>query len=283
MKKNLIIFIIFLAELFNVLSVVQKWNFENSSKDLFASQETVTYEVVNKAKDNLSVKLTRTISRQNGVISITKNLLVKYYDSVVYNGEVEFDNIENFYRVAVDGDNVICPKGKYHPTYFYNNEYSSYDLSTDFPFASNEDWDLSCYYDSSNQFFYVFYLTNGNPNLFYKEPSQHKWKQLNSEHELYGFKFNSDGRSMAYLAKEGSLIKLKGNIMSPESEEVKRNSRGEIPLKEAKTYTRGCFENDYDHFYYLTYSDTSNFACGYYDEVNTLEYLNLENYNNKVN
>ena len=283
MKKKLIISIIFLTELFYVFSVVQKWNFENSSRDLFASQETDTFTVYEKTKDNLYVILTRKISRQSGVISITKNLIVKYNNQEVYNGEVEFDNIENFYRVAVDNDNVICPKGKYHPTYFYDHKNSINDLSNTFHFESNEDWDLSCYYDSSSKFFYVFYFTNGNPNIFYKEPTDKEWKQLNSESELYGFKFSSDGLSMVYLAKEGSRIKLKGNIMSYESKEVKRNSRGEITLREAKTYTRGCFENDYDHFYYLTYSDASNFACGYYDEVNTLEYLNVEKYDNKVN
>ena len=283
MKKKLIISIIFLAELFYVCSVVQKWNFENSSRELFASQETDTFTVYEKTKDNLYVQLTRKISRQNGVISITKNLIVKYNNQEVYNGEVDFDNIENFYRVAVDNDNVICPKGKYHPTYFYDHKYSINNLSSTFHFESNEDWDLSCYYDSSSKFFYVFYFTNGNPNFFYKEPTDKEWKQLNSESELYGFKFSSDGQSMVYLAKEGDWIKLKGNIMTYESKEVKRNARGAITLREAKTYTRGCFENDYDHLYYLTYSDASNFACGYYDEVNTLEYLNVEKYDNKVN
>ena len=220
MKKKLIISFIFLAELFKVISVVQKWNFENSSRDLFASQEKDEKTIFDKTKDNLSVKLTRTISRQSGVILITRNLLVKYNNEEVYNGEVEFDNIENFYRVAVDNDNVICPKGKYHPTYFYNHQNSINNLSSTFPFESNEDWDLSCYYESSSKFFYVFYFTNGKPNLFYKEPTNHKWKKLETEKELYGFKFNSDGKSMAYLAKDGDWIKLKGNELTYNSEEI---------------------------------------------------------------
>ena len=45
-----------------------------------------------------------------------------------------------------------------------------------------------------------------------------------------------------------------------------------MSIKTAATNTRGCFENDYDHFYFLTYSDTSDFACGYYDSSDTINY-----------
>ena len=43
----------------------------------------------------------------------------------------------------------------------------------------------------------------------------------------------------------------------------------------ANSYTRGCFENDYDHFYFLTYTNTSDFTCGYYDSSVSIDYLNV--------
>ena len=35
-------------------------------------------------------------------------------------------------------------------------------------------------------------------------------------------------------------------------------------------------KNDYDHFYYLSYTDTSDFACGYWDSSDNLNYRNVE-------
>ena len=50
----------------------------------------------------------------------------------------------------------------------------------------------------------------------------------------------------------------------------------EVAIMGANSYTRGCFENNYDHFYFFTYTDTSDFACGYYDLRDSIDYLHVE-------
>ena len=46
----------------------------------------------------------------------------------------------------------------------------------------------------------------------------------------------------------------------------------------AGKYTRGCFENNNDHFYFLTYTNTSDFSCGYFDTTNFIDYHNIGKY-----
>ena len=56
-------------------------------------------------------------------------------------------------------------------------------------------------------------------------------------------------------------------------------NRLKITMKEvfqAKTYTRGCFENNSANFYFLTYEDTSDFVCAYCE---LYDYTNIYNAN----
>ena len=103
------------------------------------------------------------LGKENGAIVYKKYLDVYYYDQLVYKGEVDFDKIESFHRF--DSDNIICPDGKYNPTYFYkgnseNGEYSSLKTSDLPEFNDNEDWELKCATHEQG-YFIVFYLMNG--------------------------------------------------------------------------------------------------------------------------
>ena len=70
---------------------------------------------------------------------------------------------------------------------------------------------------------------------------------------------------------------MKGTFFIIKSDYVGRNDcGGTVNLVNARTHTRGCFENDYDHFYFLSYTDTSDFACGYWDSNDNLNYRNVE-------
>ena len=92
-------------------------------------------------------------------------MTVSYDNTEIFNGEVDFDKIESYHRF--DNDNIICPKRKYHPIYYYlsngNPGHSSLNLNS---FTENGDWELKCFVRNGN--FIVFYLMNGESHLFYK-------------------------------------------------------------------------------------------------------------------
>ena len=117
----------------------------------------------------------------------------------------------------------------------------------------------------------VFYLMNGKTNLFYKKSGGTTWGNIQIKDEIYGVKLSSSGNSnyeynLTYVIKKGGTIKLQGALYTIKDAGVYRNDCcGTVTTLTAGTITRGCFENDYDHFYFLTYSDTSDFSCGYYD------------------
>ena len=77
MKVNLISFAIIFNLSFQVFSVVQEWELENSSIDLFASSNTVSVVEYENSKDNIYVKLTKEITKESsGSITYKKNLIV---------------------------------------------------------------------------------------------------------------------------------------------------------------------------------------------------------------
>ena len=49
-------------------------------------------------------------------------------------------------------------------------------------------------------------------------------------------------------------------------------------ITKAKDYSRGCFEKNYDHFYFFSYTNVSDFTCAYYDLTDSIEYLQVNQY-----
>ena len=281
MEYRFIFMIIFLNSLFFSFSIVQQWNFENSAKDLLSSGPA-SIKVLEETKDKLYVKLYKYLAIESGSVVYRKYLDVYYYDQLVYKGEVDFDKIESFHRF--DSDNIICPDGKYNPTYFYkgnseNGEYSSLKTSDLPEFNDNEDWELKCATHEQG-YFIVFYLMNGKSQLFYKYTGTTIWKKLITHDEIYDLKLgskvsNNNEYLWAYMVKDGSEIYMRGSKFTIKSDYFDKNDCGITKkLVNARTHTRGCFENDFDHFYFLSYTDTSDFACGYWDSSNNFDYQN---------
>ena len=166
-----------------VFSVVQQWNFENSSRDILASKENDSIKVLEETNsDNLYVKLYKYIAKEDGAVVYRKYLTVSYGGNTVYDGEVNFDNIQNYFHF--ENDNIICPRGKYHPTYFYNNQYSTLSLSN---FNENGDWELKCIKHEQG-YFLVFYLMNGGCHFFYKKSGSDYWGDKVLQQEIYDVK-----------------------------------------------------------------------------------------------
>ena len=121
---------------------------------------------------------------------------------------------------------------------------------------------------------------NGSIQYFRTKTSgSFSWTREDCHNEIYAFKLNNGNDigeySMAYIVNKGGYLKLLGSKFTFNNDGVYRNDcGGENYIMEALTYTRGVFDSGNNHFYYLSYSDTSDFSCGYY-EGNDLDYLDV--------
>ena len=225
MKNDIIFALLFLNSFFVVFSVVQQWNLENSAVDLFESATYQSIKVIEETNDDgLYVKLFKYIGWDNGVIVYRKYLTVYYSDNEVYNSEENFDKIKSFY--PFENDNIICPKGKYHTSFFYNKTYSSLNPS-DLPgINDNGDWELK-FTTHEQGYFFAFYLMNGQSHFFYKKYGSTIFNNLVAHQEIYGLKlvnllYNNE-YSWAYLVKNGDWIKLKYSNYTIKSDSINRN------------------------------------------------------------
>ena len=278
MEYRLIFLSIFLNLFFPEFSFVQQWNFDNSAIDLLSKSSFISIKVLEDTKYNIYVRLYKNLSIEDNEVVYKKYLTVYYDNSLIYGGEVDFDKIESFHRFR--HDIIICPKGKYHPIYFYSNTYSTLNLGL---LRGNRDWELKCEIHEQGYFF-IFYLMNGQSHFFYINPQESVWNQMITHQEIYGLKCGikiSDNYeySWAYLVKSENKIKLIGSKYTIKSDIISRNDNGGIvDIMIAGKYTRGCFENNNDHFYFLTYTNTSDFSCGYFDTTNFIDYQNVRQY-----
>ena len=251
MKQNLIFIFLLLNSISISICVVQNWNFANSTKDLLSTSDTasLSIKVIEETTDSLYVKLYKYLAKENGTVVYRKYLTISYGDTQIYDGlEVDYDKIGSYHHF--DNDNIICPKGKYHPRYYYLSNgtpgHSSLSLSS---FTENGDWELKCFV--RNGYFMVFYLMNGQSHLFYKQSGSENWSQMVTYQEIYGVKLKTTGNDkneyqLAYVINDGGTIKLKGSIFQIKSDGIFRNDcGGTINIMSAKTNTRGCFENNY--------------------------------------
>ena len=105
--------------------------------------------------------------------------------------------------------------------------------------------------------------------------------------EIYDVKIGSliydYGYNWTYIVNDSTWLKLVGAKYQIKSDGVFRNDcRGQFTFRQARTTTRGCFDKTHDHYYYLTYTDTSDFACGFADSPNSLDYQNIGSYSSYI-
>lgn len=282
MKKNLIFILLFINSIIISICIVQNWNFQNSAIDLLSESDTasISIKVIDETTNNLHVKLYKYLAK--GAVVYKKYLTVNYNNVSLFHDEVDFDKIESYHRFGTD--NIICPQGKYHPIYYTNTGYTIANIDS---FIDNGDWELKCI-NHEGKLFIVFYLMNGESHLFYRKTSG-DWSNLITYKEIYGVKLspiwkNNYEYPLAYVVRDGDYIKLKGSLFTIKRDGIKRNDAGgSITIMQSKTNTRGCFENDNDHFYFFTYSDTSDFSTGYYDASDSFDYSSVEQYTSEIN
>ena len=191
MKHNLI----FIFALLNLISfsncVIQNWNFDNSAIDLLSASDTATLSirVIEETIDSLYVKLYKYLAKTSEGVVYKNYLTISYDDIPIYDVlEVDYDNIESFHRF--DGGIIICPKGKFHPIYYYISDGSpGYSSPGPSGFTENGDWELKCFV--RNGYFIVFYLMNGQSHLFYKQSGSSTWSTMVTHEEIYGVKLSN--------------------------------------------------------------------------------------------
>ena len=203
--------ILFLLLLFSVISVIPLWTFENSAFDLLSDTNTHTYEIYSIIESGSTIKLEKTITKNEGSIS-EKNII--YVDS--FQMETNWEGIESVYKLS---DKIyICPKGKNHMNVFNNDGFTEM-KSNDFTFTG--DWELICYYQINKNFMFVGYLNGYNLMYVYKFSSS-TWVTGGSTtfyNGLFDFKWTTDvvnGREypmkMIIYNNENNYLYLKGTI-----------------------------------------------------------------------
>ena len=81
------------------------------------------------------------------------------------------------------------------------------------------------------------------------------------------------------MVKLDNFTKLLGGKFTFNDDGVHQNNcGGEIIILPSSNHSRGCFENNFEHFYFFTYTNISDFSCGYYDSTDSIDYLSVGQY-----
>ena len=272
------IIIIFINLFFISFSILPNWNLQSSSKNLLESSNTHEYTITNRHMYDLDALLKKNISKlENGTIIHKNKLWINNIDK----GVVSFENIESFYKKDDDNRQLLCPMGSYDPINL--DDMKEIPNSID----KKEKWNLKCYNHNAGYFF-VYYFNNGENEVYdlLLNKSYIWYKDLQLYSEIYDFKLvnkvNGNSRNsypMCALIKwDGKIQFLATGYQINDKDSIGRDTDLNQTLIEAKTYSKGCFKNGSNDFYYITYNDISDFSSGYSTQTVSGEYY----YNNNV-
>ena len=252
--------IIFISLLKKFFSVVPIWDFYKSTIDLLSSDLSHEY-----SRDGFNCQILKKIEKNNGEIIYKKYLIFDGNNK----GEVDFEDATYFSSTVFGANNVICPRGKFHPY-----EYSTNNNINTLSFNEEGDWDLKCF-GHSNGWFFIFYLNNKKENLYAFKNSYTKIKHdTYFGYELYDF-ILKDGTTSTndyrfplaiiywdyngYLTLRGAGLIMNSNENFINKDDTQGTTKN---LIQAKNYSEAYFTSDYN-FHYFTYNDVSDFLGGY--------------------
>ena len=275
---NSMLSLIFLNLFFSTISVLPNWNLKASSQNLLDSStdpNSYTYVITHRAMYKLEAELKKNITRHdNGTITHKNELFI---NGTSY-GMVSFEQIESFYHTE-KGKRILCPIGKYDPitldgmTEITNN------------ITKNDNWDLKCYnHNSGKVYFFVFYFMNGENQVYDLETNftYTRYQHLQLHSELYDFKLkNREGENddnsypICALVKYDNKIQFLATKYGLKSGTIWRDHDLNKPLIDAKAYSKGNFNNNTNHFYFITYNNISDFSSGYSTSTVGDDYYNV--------
>ena len=152
--KTIILLIFLLINFEN--SIVPNWNFEKSTKEIFPSSDTSKdypiYES-NYGYNNIdhNYKLVKRLTRDSSGKIVSQNIL-----TINNEGEktVPYENIDSAMVDKLGKNNLVCPRGRYHPT---DPNDGSIAKPTGFE-EKGEDWDLHCFEHYNPYYIYIYSL-----------------------------------------------------------------------------------------------------------------------------
>ena len=270
--------ILFLFSIFNLLilanCIIPLWNFDASTIDLLSSSDTHSYEVCSKYAGSTNIRIVKTITRADNSI-IEKNTI--YIGSSSYN--TEWEDLESVYDIY--SSIYICPKGKYHMNLYTGSGFTEMKSSS---FSYQEDWELLCYQQPTQNYMFVGYLNKYNLFFVYKFDSS-TWV-TNSATTLYNglfdFKWTTDAVDsrdyyMKMLVYNEESILLKGTIFTLESGNINRNDIKSKLLLTALSYSNAYFDINNHYFYFITYDkDPADFQSGYFTGATSFSHTEVE-------
>ena len=220
------------------------------------------YMIFEEEKENIKINLIGRLTKEGDKIKSNNYLVINNKEEL----EVKFDNIGSFY--TVNNKIIICPRGKYHPIEYYNNN-----LNEIIPlnFEENGNWDLKCNMNGEDKF-EIFYLMNRKYSIYTYVNNQFILDEKNSIfEELFDFKIikvnNEFSESIFFICLNKGYIKL-----------FQINSQMNInkSITNAKTFSQAYFDNDENKLYFITYNNILDFISGYAD-LDNIDDLNLVN------
>ena len=110
-------FIYFIFSFRYSFEIIPNWNLDSSAVQLIPSSGVISYPILYRDMYGMRAKLTKVITLFDN--KITQNNYLSVNDGTGF--EVNFENIESFYHL--NGIDIICPKGKYHPYDATNKRY----------------------------------------------------------------------------------------------------------------------------------------------------------------
>ena len=258
------IYFIFINLIFFTLSVLPNWNLEKSSINLLPSNvNSWEYTITHRQMYDLEALLKKKITRSDDGTITHKNTLTI---GTVNKGDVSFENIESFYKKSDDGRQLLCPMGSYDPI--------NLDDMKEIPnnIDKNQKWNLKCY-NHNQGYFFTYYLNNGENQVYdlLLNKSYIWYQHLQLHREIYDFKLVNmvnnvakESYPMCALIKWDNKIQFLGTAYKISNKnDVGRATDINQTLIEAKTYSKGCFKNNTNDFFYITYNDISDFSSGY--------------------
>ena len=158
MKEIILLYLLLYTVKFSI-SNLPEWNLENSAISLLVGTENkYQYLVKEKNEHDMNTKLFKYIAIKDGVTKNDNWVEVPYKE----NNGVNFENLGSVHYI--NPKNIICPRGKFHPYYYNNNNLVEWKPGG---FYDNGDWDLKCYQHDIGNLFIVVYLMKSSQNTQY--------------------------------------------------------------------------------------------------------------------